>query len=163
MTESRLTLLYRIPKTRPSKAVYRCACGTEKELFADAVKRGRIKSCGCLAKEMAGAKMREHRDAFTRGNPRHNLCHTGAHVSWSNMIQRCTNPKRHNYRYYGGRGISIDQRWLVFENFYADMGERPAHTSLERVDNDRDYGPQNCVWADARRQATNRRPRGTAS
>lgn len=75
--------------------------------------------------------------------------------SWSSMIQRCTNSKRRSYQHYGGRGIKVCDRWLKFENFLADMGPRPPNTTLDRVNNDKDYTPQNCRWADTRTQARN--------
>jgi hypothetical protein len=78
------------------------------------------------------------------------------------MIQRCTNPKRHNYPYYGGRGIKICERWLKFEFFFEDMGERPEGMTLERLNNDGDYCQENCIWADKKTQSKNRRVRGTA-
>jgi hypothetical protein len=77
--------------------------------------------------------------------------------SWSGMIQRCTNPKRAAYKHYGGRGITVCDRWRVFENFFADMGERPPGTSLERKELDQGYDPGNCVWATAIVQARNSR------
>jgi hypothetical protein len=71
------------------------------------------------------------------------------------MIQRCTNPKRRGWKHYGGRGITVCERWLTFENFLADMGLRLVGTSLERIDNDKGYEPSNCIWADRRTQARN--------
>jgi hypothetical protein len=75
------------------------------------------------------------------------------------MKARCTNPKNKSYAYYAGRGITIDPRWLNFTAFYADMGDRPEGLTLDRINNDGDYGPDNCRWATQSQQALNRRPK----
>lgn len=75
--------------------------------------------------------------------------------AWHNMRTRCANPHWPGHRYYGGRGISIDPRWESFETFLADMGSRPVGTSLERIDNDQGYGPDNCKWATRKEQQRN--------
>lgn len=75
------------------------------------------------------------------------------------MKHRCDNPQDRCYQYYGGRGIGYDPRWARFENFLADMGERPEGLTLDRVDNDLGYSVDNCRWADAQTQSANRRPR----
>jgi hypothetical protein len=73
------------------------------------------------------------------------------------MLARTTNAARHNFKYYGGRGIAVCERWKSFENFLADMGERPAGTTLDRIDVNGNYEPGNCRWADAKTQIANRR------
>jgi hypothetical protein len=84
---------------------------------------------------------------------RHDLTYS----SWSSMIDRCQRPKATGFDNYGGRGISICERWLDYENFLADMGERPGGTTLDREDTDGDYKPGNCRWATQLEQARNRR------
>lgn len=81
------------------------------------------------------------------------------YFAWGNMIQRCTNPNRPGYHLYGGRGITVCQRWREsFENFLADMGSRPSDShSLERLNNELGYSPSNCVWATPKEQSDNRR------
>ena len=90
-------------------------------------------------------------------NYRHGLNGTRTHRAWSNMRTRCTNANRNRYANYGGRNITFDTRWSVFENFLADMGECPPGMSLERLDVDGNYTLENCVWADRAMQARNKR------
>lgn len=93
----------------------------------------------------------------------HGHCSAGrlrsrTYISWVGMIQRCTNPATENYHLYGGRGICVCERWLTFENFLADMGERPAGTSIDRFpNNDGNYEHGNCRWATAAAQRANQR------
>lgn len=82
---------------------------------------------------------------------------TPTYYSWAAMVQRCTNPARNNWHDYGGRGIKVCRRWLKFDNFLADMGERPPGTSIGRRDCDGGYSPANCEWQTDTQQNRQRR------
>lgn len=84
-------------------------------------------------------------------------CASPAYKTWTHMIQRCTNPDNQAYKDYGGRGISICDRWMIFETFYEDMGERPESTSLDRINVNGNYEPGNCRWATQEVQHNNKR------
>lgn len=92
------------------------------------------------------------------GKPIHGMSETPMHRIWKGMKARCLNPNNPRWSSYGGRGIRVCQRWQhSFKSFYDDMGPRPAGTSLERVDNNGDYKPSNCVWATPKQQQNNMR------
>lgn len=123
-----------------------CSCGNHTIQLAKTMISGSTKSCGCL-----------QRDIVTNRNASHGMVETGAYISWAAMIQRCTNPRNPRYMDYGGRGIHIAEKWLSFEGFHADMGDRPEGHSIERVNNDGDYCKENCIWIPRSDQAKNRR------
>ena len=87
----------------------------------------------------------------------HNMYGTLIYRVWNSMIQRCTNPNLDNYNRYGGRGIKVCNRWLKFEFFYADMGDKPEGFSIDRIDNDGNYEPKNCKWSSMKEQQRNTR------
>jgi hypothetical protein len=90
-------------------------------------------------------------------NKIHGQSHSPEYVSWRHMKQRCSNPKRRDYQWYGAKGIKVCERWMTFANFIEDMGLRPApEYTLERNDSKLDYGPDNCRWATKLEQARNK-------
>jgi hypothetical protein len=128
-----------------------CDCGRTKIITANNLVRGKAKSCGCETVNFRAEKCRKH------GQTRYKGKYSGAYSSWAAMKQRCENKNHKQWLDYGGRGITICKEWSDFQKFYADMGDRPEGMSLDRVDFNLGYSPDNCRWATAKMQTSNRR------
>lgn len=127
-----------------------CDCGNETLAFAYDLRAGKVKSCGCYAREPGRNATHGHAGKGKNRNPIYSV--------WASMVQRCTNPKDRNWKHYGARGITVCDAWRSFPAFYSDMGDPPTdnHT-LERIDNGRGYDVGNCKWATRIEQARNKR------
>lgn len=130
----------------------KCDCGNETTAIASRLNYGKKRSCGCLQKNTRqGNHTRTHGDAGVNQAPEY--------TSWCILRSRCSNPNNNRFKYYGGRGIKVCDRWLKsYENFLADMGRKPSpEHSIDRIDVNGNYEPDNCRWATPIQQRANRR------
>jgi len=124
-----------------------CECGSFSLVTVTAFRKRQIVSCGCWRKERPSPSLT------------HGMTHSPEYYSWRAMKRRCLNPHASQFHHYGGRGITIDPRWIAsFKAFLGDMGHKPSRQhSIERRDNNAGYGPDNCYWATQSEQAQNTR------
>lgn len=135
----------------PSKSnclyyICRCACGTEKPVNKSQLVTGKTRSCGCLSRDNTRERLTSHGKTGTR-----------EYRAWNAMKNRCNNPSCEKYQYYGGKGIRVCDKWNgSFESFLEDMGDCPEGHTLDRIDANKDYTPDNCRWASWTTQSRNR-------
>jgi hypothetical protein len=156
---SKLKVISEIEKREKGRIMWKCKCECGNQIVVDGgnLKSGKTKSCGCLRKKVTGDRKRKHGQTNTR-----------FYKILEHIKSRCNNKKSHNYKYYGGRGIKVCNRWQKFENFSDDMlqsyidhvekyGEK--NTTIDRIDNNGDYKKANCRWSTIQVQSKNRRQR----
>lgn len=139
----RLTVLAAPSRRKGERQLWtcRCDCGNIRNFVAKNVKKNHTKSCGCL-----------------KNAPTHGLSGSPEYHVWEAMVARCTNPKCPEFPNYGGRGVTICERWRKFESFYAEMGPRPTSKhSIDRINNEGDYEVANCHWTTRDKQNRNKR------
>jgi len=145
----RLVAIRALDERRKGHIMWECRCDCGKVVIRAAgyIANGNTSSCGCWRDDLIGARQRTHGKSKS-----------ATYRIWKAMRRRCNCPKDSAYEYYGGRSIKVCERWGRYENFLADMGERPPSLSIDRIDANGNYEPGNCRWATQSQQVINRRP-----
>lgn len=128
---------------------YLCDCGSAGVTAGNNLRNGSSKSCGCVAAEKA-------RERNTTHGHNTRAARSATYTVWSNMLQRVADASRHNYHRYGGRGITVCERWREFRNFLEDMGASPDGMEIDRENNALGYFPGNCRWLPRKTNQRNR-------
>ena len=143
-----LGLIYRTEKSKRKKryGIYKCHCGSTFEANMYFIKKNIIKNCGCL-----------RRNNISKANKKHGMSYTRNYTLWSNIIQRCENPNHNFYKNYGASGIKICDEWKKYENFmkWSMANGYTDYLTIDRINNDGNYEPNNCRWVDRFVQAQN--------
>ncbi len=145
----RLTAIEEVksPEKNYTRWLCKCECGNEKVIARASLRSGETESCGCLQKEEVSKRRKTH-----------GLSRTKEYYSWKSMLNRCYNMKDVGYKNYGGRGITVCEEWREsFETFLKDMGKSPEGSSIDRINNDGNYCPENCKWSTKQEQNSNTR------
>lgn len=127
-----------------------CECGNNVVVIGSHLVNGNTRSCGCLKDELTSKRHKTHGHTIDRKI-------SPTYHTWAGMIARCSNVNHASYRLYGAIGITVCDRWLKFENFLSDMGEKPKGTSIDRINPSKGYFKDNCRWATDSQQAINKK------
>ena len=133
-----------------------CECGTTKKVLGGHLRKGNVKSCGCLARELSTIRAT---NMHTKGNTRHNGSKTRLYTTWENMKTRCFNKNNKAYKWYGALGVTVCTEWLKFENFqqWAENSGYREDLTIERINPFGNYEPSNCTWIPKNEQRKNQR------